>query len=454
MIETYLTPDEEYLFQVMLTQWGEHLVKDQLLSDHYDGKVPVKDLGIAIPPAMASILSRCSMMWCRQAVKRVADASVLTGFDFTGGVPAAWRGIVEGNDLIDAYDETLPSQLTHGPSFWTVTAGDQRYGEPAAVIASYDGLHATALYDYRHHRVKCGLTVVDVDPAYPNQPTAVNLYLPNGDILEGTRTRGSWSWSRVSSGVGMCSMVVMRNDPDKSHPFGQSAITPAILSLEDEANRNAQRMAMQSELFTAPTRWVMGAPDEIFENGRWEAYLGNIFALSTDEDTGTTPTTGQYPQGSLQPLIDATRQLANQFAAEASIPIYSLLYTEANPASSEAIEASRHDLVEKVEKVNRLNGKSLHDIALLALSLAEQTPVEALGAREKSVTAQFRSPLHPTLAASADAAQKTAATVPGFAGTPTYWRMLGYSESEIQSINEEIKANLDRTPSASSTSGE
>lgn len=33
------------------------------------------------------------------------------------------------------------------------------------------------------------------------------------------------------------------------------------------------------------------------------------------------------------------RQLANQFAAEASIPIHSLLYTDANPASADALEA-------------------------------------------------------------------------------------------------------------------
>jgi hypothetical protein len=132
------------------------------------------------------------------------------------------------------------------------------------------------------------------------------------------------------------------------------------------------------------------------------------------------------------------RELANQFAAEASIPIHSLLYTEANPASAEAIEASRNDLIEKVEKVNRLNGHSLRNIGLMALSILEHKPVSELGELERSLSVKWRNPLHPTLAASADAAQKIAACVPEFRNTPTFWRMLGYDEQEITSIIEEI----------------
>ena len=197
-------------------------------------------------------------------------------------------------------------------------------------------------------------------------------------------------------------------------------------------------MVMHSELYTAPTRWVMGAPDDIFENGRWEAYLGSIFALPIN-DEGDKPSTGSYTIGDFQPHIAYIRQLANQFAAEASIPIHSLLYTEANPASAEAIEASRNDLVEKVAKVNRLNARTLERVLMLAMSLMQETPYAELGDNERSVRVDFANPRRSTLGQMADAASKTVADVPEFAGTRHYWKMKGYRDEEIDEIMSDLK---------------
>lgn len=428
-----VTAEERGMIQEMIANWTAHIVKNRNLSDHYNGKVPVQDVGISIPPPMVSKLSRCSMMWCKQAVKRVADASIIDGFYGDERV----LEVMNANELIDQYVETLPSQLQHGVSFWTVTAGGE--GDPKVLISSYDAEHATALYDYRHRRVLCGLAIIDVDVKDPTKPTAYNFYAPDGTIVEADLVKGGWVYRRLNGGSGRCMMEVMRNDPDKQHPFGKSAITPAILSLEEEANREAVRMVMHSELYTAPTRWVMGAPDDIFDGERWQAYLGSIFALPTDPDSGERPTTGQYSQGDMQPHISYIRQLANQFAAEASIPIHSLLYTEANPASAEAIEASRNDLIEKVNRLNSLNGHSMQNIALMVQSILEEKPIADLDV-DNTFSVKWRNPLHPSLAASADAATKLAASVPGFAGTPTYWSMLGYTDDQIAEIEKEIEA--------------
>lgn len=440
MTDNKLTEQESVLVREMIKQWAAYLPKNELLSQHYDGKVPINDMGISIPPPIARKLSRCSMMWSRQAVKRVADASVIEGFGFSGDAPAGFLEAMEQNAVIDKYDETLPSQLQHGPSFWTITAGDT--GEPDFVISSYDALHATALYDYRHNRIMCGMSIVDVDRRHPEKPTAINFYAPDGSIVEYELVLGRWVSRRLNCGTGRCAMEMMRTEPDKKHPFGNSLITPAILSLEEEANRQAQRMVLHSELFTSPTRYILGANDDIFENGRWQAYLGSILALpAIDEEGENLPQTGQYAQASIQPHISYIRQLASQFAAEASIPIHSLLYTDANPASAEAINASRNDLIERVRKLNRINGQSLKNIALLAMSIQQEKPVSELGELEQSFSVQWRNPLTPSLASSADAAQKLAASVPGFAGTPTFWRMLGYTDRQIADIEAEIASN-------------
>ena len=143
----------------------------------------------------------------------------------------------------------------------------------------------------------------------------------------------------------------------------------------------------------------------------------------------------------MTPHTDYMRYLAQLFAAEASIPVQELISTEANPASAEALEASRHALVERVERINRLNGRSLRNIGLMTLSVMEEVPVAELGEIEHSLSVQWRNPLFNSLAASADAASKIAATVPGFAGTATYWKMLGYNEEQIAVLLAEVAAS-------------
>jgi hypothetical protein len=424
----------------MIQQWGGHINRNRLLSKHYNGKVGIKDLGVGIPPQIVKMFQgRTALMWSKQVVNRIADCSVIEGFQFKNGTPAGFLDMMDRNEIVDQYDETLPSQLTHGLSLWTVTAGLP--GEPPVIISSYDAEHATALYDYRHRTTLAGLSIVDVDIHQPHEPTALNFYAPDGSIIEAEKTStGRWIYNRLANRIGRCAMEIMRNDPDRNYPFGKPAITPAIIAHEDEANRQFVRMATAEELGAAPQKWLMGVDEDYFDSKEWEAYCGSILMARTDDDENP-PTTGQYAATDATPHIAYIRQLANQVAAEGSIPIHSLLYTEANPASAEAIEASRHDLIEKVEKLNRHNGHTLRNIGLMALSIMEQTPVDQLGENERSLTVKFRNPLHPTLASSADAAAKTAQVVPGFAGTPTYWRMLGFDDAEIEALQAEIAAN-------------
>lgn len=440
-----LTPDENRLFDVMLRNWAGLLGRNRERMRHLEGKVTVRDLGISIPPPMRRRLQRCSVMWAHQAVHRVADASTIRRFSMPQGDGIGLADVLAQNDVEGQYDEIQPSQLAHGPAFFTVTAGGA--GEPAAIVASYDAEHATAIYDYRRRRMLAGLTIVDVDPYQPDRATAANFFSPDGTVVEMERNMtGGWRSRRRRGATGRCMMVAMVNEPTRLKPFGTSAITPAIMSLEDEMNREAVRMALQAEIFTAPTRWVMGADDDIFANkARWEAYLGSIFALPVNEE-GEAPKTGQYPQGDMQPHISYVRQLANQFAAEAKIPIHSLLYTDANPASAEAIEASRNDLVEKVLSANRQNARALHDVAMLVASIVTETPVADLPHEITSFEVKFSNPQHTTLSARADAAQKTAQSVPGFTKTRAYWRMSGFDEDEI----DEVLSDLDRIEAQSS----
>lgn len=441
-----LTIKEQEMLSALEMQWSKHLTRNLLLSSHYDGKFQVDNLGINIAPEMTMKLRKPLMMWSRQAVKRVSDASIVEGYNFAGDAPDGFLMAMDENKVSDKYDETLPSQGTHGLSFWTTTAGDEN--EPPFVISSYDALHATVLWDNRHSTELAGLAILNTDLKDHSKVTAKNFYAPNGDIVEFENINGKWVSRRLKCGTGKCCMTAMRNEPDKQHPLGKSIITPSILQLEKEANREAVRMILHTELFTAPQRYIAGANEDVMNEEVMKLFLASFLALPPSDEEGGNPEIGQLSQTSMQPHINYIRQLANQFAAEASIPIHSLLYTEANPASAEAIEASRHDLVERVEKLNRLNGQSFRKIAMLGMSILEQTPVSELGEIERSFSVQWRNPLTPTLASSADAANKLASSVPGFAGTPTFWRMMGYTDKQIEVLNAEIEANRNTLPQA------
>lgn len=191
-----------------------------------------------------------------------------------------------------------------------------------------------------------------------------------------------------------------------------------------------------------PTRWVMGAPDDIFENGRWQAYLGSIFALPRDEN-GDAPSTGSYPVGDVEPFVKSMRQWANMLASEACIPVHSLLYTEANPASSEAIIAAENDLVKRAQDMNRENGRALRNVGLMVCSLLAETPLGRLPAETRTMKARRKNPAHPSLSAQADSMTKLAASAPALPESRVFWEANGFDEPTV----DRIMADLQRAQS-------
>lgn len=434
-----LTDDEQALAAAMVKNWRENLTKNAERAKHYGGHVDVAklDLGISVPPPIVRKLRRQSVMWSAKAVDALADCSTFDGFAFTGDAPDGFAEIMEDIDLVSKYVSAVPSELVHCSVLWTVTPGDPDEGEPAAVVNCYDMLHSTYLWDYRRGRILCALVVTDVDPKNRRKPTAINYYGAK-DTVECRLTAKGWKSTRHANGLGRCAAEPMRYKPDLSHPMGRSRITRSIMQLEDNANRDAVRIVMHNEVYTAPTRWVMGAPDDIFENGRWQAYLGSIFALPRDEN-GDAPSTGSYPVGDVEPFVKSMRQWANMLASEACIPVHSLLYTEANPASSEAIIAAENDLVKRAQDMNRENGRALRNVGLMVCSLLAETPLGKLPAETRTMKARWKNPAHPSLSAQADSMTKLAAVEPSLPKSRVFWESNGFDEPTVDRIMADVQ---------------
>ena len=443
-----LTAEEQTLYNACVDVWRTNLNHNIRRRTHYSGHVDVAslDLGISVPPPMVRKLRNQPVMWTRKAVTHLADCSVFDGYTFLDDMaPDGFDDVMAHNSMVDLYDEAKLSELMHCCAFWTVTPGED--GEPAVIINAYDAEHAAGLWDFRRRRLLCGIAIVDVDPKHPDQPTAANMYTSDC-VIECVLSKKGWTSTRHPHSVGRPLMEPMRVNPTIGHPFGHSVITPAIMEIENDACREVVKMIMHSELYTAPTRWVMGAPDDIFANGRWQAYLGSIMALPRDEN-GDAATTGSYPVGDMQPHILLMRQYANMFAAESSVPIHSLLYTEANPSSAEAIQASESDLVKRAESMNRRNGASLVNIGLIATSIITETPFYALDAQTLTMKAKWKPESHPSVSANADAWTKYASVAPGIANSRVFWEQQGLDEPTVDRIMSDLnKANSTATMNA------
>jgi hypothetical protein len=196
--------------------------------------------------------------------------------------------------------------------------------------------------------------------------------------------------------------------------------------------------AVGLEFATAPQKYLLGVTDEQYDaviNQRFKQYVGSIISSTNNPETGEKPTFGQLQQGQITPHVEHIRILATQFSAATGLPVTDTgVVNDANPTSSDAIEAQTKTLVGMAEELNKTNGNSLKIIAVMALAIANNMSWENLPKEQKDVMAHFKNPSMPSVAATTDAAIKIASARQSFASTDTFLEMIGFDQAEIRRI--------------------
>ena len=248
-------------------------------------------------------------------------------------------------------------------------------------------------------------------------------------------------------------MFVMPYNPDDDRPFGRSRITPEVRWLIDCAVRANVNEEIAAAFAASTQKYLLGTDgDAIAEGSKWSAYIGSIFAVTTNPKTGSTPQFGQLSQGSMQPHIDYIRSLAACFSGETNVPLSSLGVVTDNPTSAEAIYAESEPLILKCKSFIREAKAALSRVAVAAIATEEGTSyADALEAHEVSV--HFLNPAMPTLAQQTDSSIKLASAVEGFAGSPTFWRMNGFDDDEVRDAVSECERNVNRAAVAKLMAG-
>lgn len=439
-----LAGDLRLLFNV----WGAKIWRNVMRSRYYHGHNTLKDLGIAIPPSLTTIETVVS--WPQKAVDALAVRSRLNAFTGDRGVTDELDEIAAANDLFNTYRMAVVSELTHSCAAMTVTRGAD--GTP--VIRAHSATTCAMLWDHERHRIRCGVTISDVDER--GAPVAYNLY-EDDCVVRIKKTGGGWSWQVLAQPPSRPLMEPLIFRASLDRPFGMPRISRAVMSITDSAVRTALRSEISAEFFTSPQKFLLGAPEDLFEpipdvedeDGellralpgmtRWEAYLGSILAVTRDEE-GNVPTFGQLAATSMEPHIAYMRNLAARFSGATNVPISELGIVQDNPSSAEAIYAAKEALIIEAEDLNESNGAAMRNVARMALAVAGNKPLDALTREEQSVGCYFMNPSRPSLASQTDAMLKQASVFPGIVRTRVYWEELGYRDEQI----DEIMAQMDR----------
>lgn len=422
-------------FEKCLATLAAKQPRHRVRKTYYQMENGLKSLGIALPPTLRLSPSNG---WVAKAVDTLSDRISFENFSLPNDDLDNWGipELVEANNLDIVAPMATTSALIHACSFVAVWRGDTAAGEPPAVIHVSDATRATGIWDTIRQQLKAALLVVETDDN--GEPSYYAFLTPEHAYGIRKQAGNQWSIRKVAHRLGYVSMWVLPHSPSLDAPFGKSRISRAMMSIVDSTLRTLARGEIGAEFYSAPQRYIMGAPEEAFSEGnKWQAYLGRILAMPyvevEDEDGGIKPVlpqVGQFSQQSPEGNIAHLRMYAAQFAGESELSLNSLGIVTDNPSSAEAMYAATHDLLITAERTakNFTPGWSRAMRAAAQLVNNSTTPIEELN----RLSVRWRDPAYSSRSATADAVGKLIAAGVYDPNDPVTWEAVGISDADIQ----------------------
>ncbi len=186
----------------------------------------------------------------------------------------------------------------------------------------------------------------------------MDVFFPDWVLTLSRRPSGAWVAGRRANPTGEVLAEPLVYEPSLMRPFGRSRINRAVMNITDRALLAVIRSEIASDFYASPRMYALGVSQDAFTKGKWQAAIDSWFAISKDED-GDTPTVGQFPQMTMQPLNDHYRTIATQFSGATGVPVSSLGIVTDNPPSAEALYADDRRIVNTARRQNRFMGASL-----------------------------------------------------------------------------------------------
>lgn len=427
-----LTAQESLQVRELVAVWRDRSASNERHDCYYDGKVPIHDLGIAIPPDLRWVANACG--WPRLAVDYIANRSQFDGWTTSDEEASdALAAVERDNAMASQYSDACTSALKHGLAMVTVTAGRPGTLDPPVVIRFVPATAGSVVWSDSDRSVTCGLVVVATNGRRTPQPTVMALYTAT-DVVTVAKVDGAWTVTeRVTHNVGRPLMECLVYKPTLERPLGTSRINDCVRDLTDDYIRATARAEIAAEFAATTQKYLLGVDPDQLPSGKWTAFIDSLLTISRDENN-ELPQFGQLTQPSMQPHSDYQRMLACRMSAETSIPVSALGVASDNPSSADAIAASREDAVIEVQRVNQSMGQAMVNVGRLAMAVAGGEPFASVRSRVPDLAARFANPSQPSVSSVSDALMKQASVIPWLAETDLALERLGYNGEEIQRL--------------------
>lgn len=408
---------------------------------YYFGKNVLQDLGLAFPKGnriARKIHPVCG--WASKAVDMLAARSTLDYFVMPETVDdTALREAYEANDLGGVYQSILIDELVCGVEFLSVSLGIEGWDEGSVFIGTHSALDAACVWDRRRRRIAYGITISDTDKN--GSPTVMNLFTDDAvytysrDVVGGDYQQ-TWSRDVVGNPLGRPALEPMVYRPSEHRPLGRSRITESAMSNIDNAVREIMRSEVAAETYTAPQRVFLNVDPKKLELGskEWNNYWHSYVAIGGGTN-GQSAQALQFNPPGMNDHVLYMRQLAMDFAAEMYLPANAMGIIQDNPSSAEAIFAAQESLVIEAERMNRINGRSLRNVALMVMALSQGKRVSELTDDERALQAKFKAEDRPSRTSASKAILEQVQAIPKIAETDVALEELGYDDGQIERMH-------------------
>lgn len=425
-----LSDDDKDVMQALLKVWKSVQARNERKKRYYEGDITPPDIGLEIIPENVQIVEHCD--WPRKAVTSVSERSKFDGFVFEGDYKdEGLEQTVATSAFKNAFNLHIPSELVHGCMFGTVG----RYNNQTQ-MRLHTAETATGIWDMESGRLAAGFVVANCQRTKwsPNKavPVQVNMHLPGKVVVFDRIGASNWEANANQTPLDRPMMEVFAFRPSGLKPFGESRITNTVMTITDDVVRTLQYMAISAAFFAVPQKYLLGLTDKQFDQmkeNKWATYIGNLLLATKNEDE-SAPTFGQLAAQSPQPFIDQLRTYAMMFSGATGVPLNSLGIVQDNPSSSQAIEASREDIIVAADDLIASNREGLRNMALMAMAVDNNSTIDELADEQKSVTAHFSDPSIPSIVGLADALVKVASVAPWLAESEVFLEYLGFGEDD------------------------
>lgn len=452
-----LSHSEQSALDELVLQWRAKRPRNNLRSAFYDMKNAHRHLMTSNAPTVVK-RRKFVLGWSATAVDKLNRRCNIDGFYDTQGRDLDSLGLSvleDENRLRSELSQAGVSSLIHAVSWLVTVQGDADTGEPEVLILPRDATNATGVWDVRRRGLKSFLSLNGWDDN--GEPTAMTMYL-HGDtagsgvnvIME--KVGGAWTVDRKDHDYGL-PVDPLRYKPRLGRPFGSSRISRAVMSIHEQALGAMIRADVNGEAYSLPRYALLGAGEEAFQNAdgsvkpTWQAAWDAIWAIGDDETLAAQSNplaradVKQFHGQSPEPQNAHLRMLAQLMSGETGIPIGEFGLTgDANPTSAEALQVSKDDLIAEAEQTT--------DVWTPDLSAAVNRAVRMLNGGsvpdDLDIKPIWRSPMHVSRAAAADAGAKVLEQHPELRGTEVGMEISGLTRDQIARAKAEIRANRGR----------